>query len=150
MSVTIAAESPLSADAARLIAGSEAALAEHYTPEECFSFDAAQLAVPEARFLVARREGRAIGCVALVNCGDYGEVKRLYVAPEARGLGVGRALMAALEAEARAQGLALVRLETGDKLAAAVALYEALGYNRRGPFGDYADIPASTFMEKRL
>ena len=150
MPVTIAAESPLTNDAATLIEGSEAALRAHYTAEECFSFDAAELAGDDVRFYVARRDGTPVGCVALVDCGDYGEVKRLYVPDTARGLGVAGALMDHLEAEAAAVGLSAVRLETGDKLKAAVGLYTARGYARRGPFGDYADIPASTFMEKQL
>ena len=150
MSLIIRAESPLTEDAAKLIEGSEAALREHYTADECFSFDAAQLATPETHFWVARNDGVAVGCVAMVNCGDYGEIKRLFVPHHARGLGVAKALMDALETEAASQGLPVVRLETGDKLVAAVALYEARGYVRRGPFADYEDIPASMFMEKRL
>lgn len=150
MTFIITAESPLTADAAALIDGSEAALREHYSAEECFSFDAAELSSDDTRFFVARRGGVALGCVALVNCGDYGEVKRLYVPASARGLGVARALMDHLERDAAAQGLGTVRLETGDRLEAAVALYAARGYVRRGPFADYADIAASTFMEKAL
>lgn len=150
MTLSIQAESPLTADAAALIDGSEAALRAHYSAEECFSFDATQLATPDTRFFVARRDGQALGCVALVNYGSYGEVKRLYVPDTARGQGVAKALMDHLEQNARRQGLAIVRLETGDKLEAAVALYAARGYTRRGPFADYEDIPASTFMEKHL
>ena len=150
MSLNIAVESPLTEDAGILIEGSEAALREHYTADECFSFDAAELAGDDVRFYVARLEGTPMGCVALVDCGDYGEVKRLYVPNSARGLGVAKALMDHLEAEAAARGLFAVRLETGDKLEAAVGLYAARGYARRGPFGEYEDIPASTFMEKTL
>ena len=58
--------------------------------------------------------------------------------------------MAALEAEARAQGLPLMRLETGDDLYPAHRLYERHGFLRCGPFGDYVDGPHSVFMEKRL
>jgi len=59
-------------------------------------------------------------------------------------------VMARLEADAVAANRHLVRLETGDRLTAAVGLYSALGYASRGPFGTYADHPASLFMEKRL
>lgn len=150
MALVVTKESPLTEDARVLIDGSEAALREHYSADECFSFDAAQLAGEDTRFFVARLEGTPMGCVALVNCGDYGEIKRLYVPHSARGLGVAKALMDHLEADAAAQGLACVRLETGDKLAAAVALYTARGYARRGPFADYEDLPVSLFMEKPL
>lgn len=148
----IAAESPLSPEGRALVAESQRALEEVYPPEEIFSLSAEELAGPETSFLVARAAdgGAALGCVALVAMPGYAEVKRLYVRPAARGAGVARALMAALEARARAAGLTLVRLETGDRLAAAVGLYRALGYAPRGPFGAYAEHPASLFMEKRL
>lgn len=149
MHPTIAPESPLSADGRALIAECQLALEAVYPPEEIFSFDAEDLAREAAAFLVARdATGRALGCVALVDCGGYAEVKRLFVRPEGRGLGLARALMAALEAEARRRGLAEVLLETGDRLSPAVALYESLGYRTRGPFGDYREHPASLFMGK--
>ncbi|MBC6442311.1 MAG: GNAT family N-acetyltransferase [Rhodobacteraceae bacterium] len=150
MTLAITPESPLTDDATVLIAGSETALRAHYTAEECFSFDATQLAAPGVTFLVARNEGRAVGCVALVNRGTYGEIRRLYVPQAARGRGVARALMARLESYARAAGLSSVKLETGTRLGPAVRLYHTLGYTRCGPFADYANSPVSTFMEKLL
>jgi len=144
-------ESPLTEDGQVLIAQSQGALEEVYDASEIFSFSAAELARPDTHFLVARGAGgAALGCVALVDCGGYGEVKRLYVRPEGRGLGTARALMAALEALAARLGLAEVLLETGDRLVPAVALYESLGYRVRGPFGDYPEHPASLFMGKRV
>jgi len=148
--LTIAVESPLSADGLALIAGSETALAKVFRPDEIFTLDPQQLAVPEIRFFVARDHGVPVGCVALMHCGGYGEIKRLYVSGKGRGKGTARALMAALEADAQAQGLAVMRLETGPVLAPAIALYRSLGYLERGRFGDYADHPASLFMEKQL
>lgn len=150
MPLTIHQESPLTDDAYRLIEGSEQALRAVYTPDECFTFTAKQLDDPAISFLVARLDGQAIGCVALVDLGDYGEVKRLFVDPASRGTGAARALMARLETTARAAGHTEIMLETGEKLAAAVALYRALGFTRRGPFGDYEDHPASLFMAKPL
>jgi putative acetyltransferase len=151
MTLIIAPESPLSPDGRALVAESQAALEEVYPPEEIFSLDPAELAAEAAAFLVARDgAGRALGCVALVDCGGYGEVKRLFTRPEGRGRGVARALMAALEAEAAARGLPVVRLETGDRLVPAVTLYRRMGYADRGPFGAYAEHPASLFLEKRV
>lgn len=150
MPLTIHQESPLTDDAHRLIEGSEQALRAVYTPDECFTFTAKQLDDPAISFLVARLDGQAIGCVALVDLGDYGEVKRLFVDPASRGTSAARALMARLETTARAAGHTEIMLETGEKLAAAVALYRALGFTRRGPFGDYEDHPASLFMAKPL
>lgn len=147
----IAVEDPLTADALALIDGSEAALREVYTPDECFAYSPQELAAPNVRFYVARdADGVPMGCVAAADMGEYVEVKRLFVRPEAQGTGLGRKLMAHLEAEALATGHRLVRLETGDLLVAACALYERIGYARRGPFGDYEDVAASTFMEKAL
>ncbi len=151
MHPTIAPESPLSADGRALVAECQEALEAAYPPEEIFSLTPEELARESAAFLVARDDaGRAQGCVALVDCGGYGEVKRLYVRPEGRGLGLARALMAALEAEARDRGLAEVQLETGSRLRSAVALYESLGYSTRGPFGAYPEHPASHFMAKAV
>jgi len=147
----IAVESPLTQDAATLIEGSEAALREVYTPDECFTFTAAELASDDIIFLVARDDTDApLGCVALCDYETYGEVKRLYVPPAGRGQGTARALMDELEERARLLGHAQVKLETGDKLAAAVKLYTSLGYTPCGPFGDYEEHPASLFMTKPL
>ena len=148
--LTVAAESPVTTEGRHLIEGSEAALREHYPPEDCFSFSPEELAGSDSTFLVARELGEPVGCVALVDCGGYGEIKRLYVRPEWRHRGVADVLMNRLEADARNQGLGIVRLETGSRLAAAVRLYERRGYNRCSKFGCYRDHPASLFMEKRL
>ncbi|MBA84833.1 GNAT family N-acetyltransferase [Thalassobius sp. S69A] len=150
MTLSISVESPLTPDGLALVDGSEQALRAVYSADECFTFSARELDRPEIIFLVARRNAAAVGCVALVDCGTYGEVKRLFVTPAARGTGAARALMAQLETTSRAQGHTRVMLETGDKLAAAVALYRDLGYAKRGPFGSYADHPASLFMSKPL
>jgi len=150
MPVTIATETPLSAEGRALVEASQRALLEVYPPEECFSYSAEELATRNTQFLVARADGAPVGCVALVDEVRYGEVKRLYVESWMRGRGVGRALMDALEAAARDIGLGLLRLETGAALGAAVGLYRAMGYAECAPFGDYPDIPSNLFMEKRI
>lgn len=148
--ITIAQESPLSEDGRTLLAGSDTALRAVYSADECFTLNPEELVDDTITFLIAREEGVALGCVALVDCGTYGEVKRLFVAPQARGKSLSRLLMADLEARATALGHGAVNLETGDKLEAAVALYKKLGYRVCGPFGDYPDHPASLFMTKDL
>ena len=148
--LTVAAESPVTSEGRLLIEGSEAALREHYPPEDCFSFSPEELTGSESTFLIAREFDEPIGCVALVDCGGYGEIKRLYVRPEWRHRGVADELMDRLEADARNQGFGVVRLETGSRLAAAVQLYERRGYRRCARFGCYRDHPASLFMEKCL
>lgn len=147
----IAPTSPLTPMARALIAGSQEALLAVYGPDEIFTLSAEELAATQGMtFYVASRDNAGLGCVASLDCGSYAEVKRLYVAPAGRGTGLARALMARLEADARASGKTVVMLETGPELLAATALYRALGYVARGPFGDYPPHPASLFMEKRL
>jgi len=148
--ICIKRESPITDDGHMLINGSEAALRAVYTPDECFTFTADELQGDKVSFFVARKDGEAMGCVALINEAAYGEVKRLYVPDHARGLGIAKILMAHLEEQARIKGLQSVKLETGNKLAAAVALYKSLGYTVCGKFGPYEDDPVSTFMEKAL
>jgi putative acetyltransferase len=77
-------------------------------------------------------------------------VKRLYVPPRARGLGLGRRLLAELEAQARRERLTLLRLETGIRQPEALGLFRAAGFLEIAAFGDYAPDPLSVFMEKTL
>jgi putative acetyltransferase len=150
ITLDIRTESPLSPDARALIDASQAALEAVYAADEIFTLDPEELAAPNAQFLVARVDGKAVGCIALVDMLRYGELKRLFVDAAARGLGLGQRLVAEAEAAARDVGLKVLRLETGPELVPAVKLYRSLGYRERGPFGDYADLPCSLFMEKRL
>jgi putative acetyltransferase len=150
LTLDIRTESPLSPDARALIDASQASLEAVYAADEIFSLDPEDLAAPNAQFLVARVDGKAVGCIALVDMLRYGEIKRLFVDAAARRLGLGQRLVAEAEAAARDLGLKVLRLETGPELVPAVKLYRSLGYRERGPFGDYADLPCSLFMEKRL
>ena len=105
-----------------------------------------------ATFLVARdTDGRAVGCGALRPHRDgVAEVKRMYVRPDARGRGVSRVLLAALEDAARDRGFHTIRLETGTEQPEAMALYAGAGYVPIEGFGAYADHPASRCFERRL
>ena len=94
--LAITVESPLSPDGLALIAGSQAALLDVFAPDEIFTLDPSELAVPAITFFVARDTGRAIGCVALADCGDYGEIKRLVYA------GADQTFAAQLDAEKEA------------------------------------------------
>jgi DNA-binding MarR family transcriptional regulator len=85
---------------------------------------------PPGCFLVARLDGRAIGCAGLKVIDErIGEVKRMWVAPSARGLGLGRRLLAAIEERAQQGGLRTLRLETNGSLTEAIALYRKTGYH---------------------
>jgi putative acetyltransferase len=103
------------------------------------------------RFFVARWERRTIGCGALVLARDgSAEIKRMFVLPQARGRGVGRRILRQLEDAARAEGVTVIRLETGIHQPEAIGLYRASGFVDIGPFGSYVADPLSRFMEKRL
>ena len=89
--------------------------------------------------LVARDDdGTPVGCGALRPLEPgAAELKRMYVVPAARGRGVSRLLLVALEAEAAARGWTTLRLETGTRQPAAVGLYTAAGYRPVEAFGHY-------------
>ena len=86
-------------------------------------------------FIVARLRGEPIGCGALKTATPP-EIKRMWVAPEARGLGVGRRILAELERHALAQGASAIRLETNRVLGEAQQLYRSSGYVEVEPFND--------------
>ena len=103
--------------------------------------------------LVARDDGgTALGCGALRALAEcVAEVKRMYVVPAARGGGVAKAMLAALEDAARDRGWTTLRLETGTRQPEAIGLYAGAGYRRVGEFGAYVDAPDaedSLFFER--
>ena len=144
-------ENPRDDGVTELIAALDSYLASLYPPQSNHFLDLEQLSRPEIRFFVARRGGPPLACGALrIDAQGYGEVKRMYVAPPARGQGLGRAILARIEEQAAREGLRLMRLETGVRQAEAIALYRSCGYVDCDPFGDYRPDPLSRFMEKRL
>jgi GNAT superfamily N-acetyltransferase len=109
----------------------------------------AELGPPHGAFLVGYREGVAICCGGVKRLDDrHCELKRMYVAPEARGGGVGRALLRALEHAARSLGYEIARLDTGPRQPGAQHLYESDGYAAIANFN--GNPVASFFGEKRL
>ena len=109
-------------------------------------------APPQGELLLAwGKDGRALGCVALRPIAPDGccEMKRLYLAPAARGLGLGRALAEAIVSVARTCGYSEMRLDTLESMTSAIRLYERLGFVRIAPY--YAPTPPDTvFMGLRL
>jgi ribosomal protein S18 acetylase RimI-like enzyme len=100
---------------------------------------------------VLRSDGTPAACGGVKLFGsDYGELKRMYVRPQFRGLGFGRLMLEHLADYMRAQGITLLRLETGIHQHAAISLYERLGFYRIPPFGSYTDDPLSRYYEKQL
>jgi putative acetyltransferase len=148
--VRIAAERPMRADVAALLRASRSMMAGLYPPESCHGLDLAAYEDPEVTLFVARENGVALACGAFQLHGDgTAEIKSMFVAPQARGHGIGRKVLEAIEAAVRGRVNAL-RLETGVKQLPAIRLYEAAGFRRRGPFGSYRDDPLSVFMEKAI
>ena len=91
-------------------------------------------APPQGRLLLARLDGRAVGCVALKDLGDGRcEMKRMFVRVDAQGRGVGRALATAIVDEARAAGYRTMRLDTSIRQLEAQALYRSLGFRPSEP-----------------
>ena len=109
-------------------------------------------APPGGELLLARgRDGAAVGCVGLRPMGEAGfaEMKRLYVLPEGRGLGLGRALVAGIVAAAERLGYREVRLDTLPDMAAAMALYERMGFVRIPPYYE-TPVAGTVFFARRL
>jgi DNA-binding MarR family transcriptional regulator/GNAT superfamily N-acetyltransferase len=111
--------------------------------------EAADMMSPRGVFLVAISDGLPLGCVGLKGSGsELAEIKRLWVAPSARGLGLGRRLMEAAEDAARMKSIKILRLDTNSALPEAGQLYRSTGWTEIDRFNDdpYPDL----FFEKLL
>ncbi len=105
---------------------------------------------PRGAILLARRGPDLCGCVALRPIDDATcEMKRLYVRPAYRSLGVGRELVTRLLDSARGRGYARIRLDTLPTMAGAIRLYRGLGFREIEPYV-YNPVPGTLFMEKAL
>ena len=138
---------------AELLRRSEEYAHSLYPPEGVHMLPSEELRSASVRFLVARNgpADAVVGCGAVVlDDGSSAEIKRMFVDPAARGRGIGAELLRALEQAAGAEGVTVVRLETGPSQPEALGLYRRFGYRERGPFGAYRADDHSVFMEKRL
>ncbi len=151
MTVTIEKEPPRQAEIIDLLHQSDLYAQSLYPAESNHLVDIATLEKPEVGFFVARHQGAIVGCCALVDAKDgTGEIKRMFVDPNARGLRIGRRLLERVEAYGRDIGLSAIRLETGIYQPEAIGLYRSAGYLDIEPFGSYRPDPLSLFMEKPL
>jgi putative acetyltransferase len=150
MKLAIARESPLQPDNRALIAALDAHANALYPPSSNHLVDAETLEAEGVRFFAARADGVAVGCGGYRRLGPDAEIKRMFVADAARGLGVGRAILSALEAAARDEAVAVLRLETGTLNTEALGLYRSTGFVETGPFGSYGPDKLSVFMAKSL
>ena len=156
--LVVRVERPDQPEVMALLAALDDYLASLYAPEDNHILSVQDLLAPEVSFYVARLGPHIVGTGAVrrmsgeaANAGSpYGEIKRMYVDPAQRGLGVGAALLSALEAQLRREGLRWALLETGSEQTAAVRLYERQGYQKRPHFGGYPDNGLSVFYGKAL
>lgn len=148
--VTVGFEPPTAAGLTAMHAARIAFNFEGYDPEDCFTPPIAALGNPDMRFRVARVNGTVAGMAALRIDDGWGEVKAVFVDPGMRGNGVARALMDELEAVARSEGLARLRLETGNLHTDALAFYLRLGWVEIPRFDPYPINETSIFFEKVL
>jgi putative acetyltransferase len=151
MAAVITPERPDSLDAAALIAELEAHLASSYPSQSRHGYSVEKLLARGVSFFVVRVDDHPAGCggVELVGA-EYGEIKRMYVRPRFRGLGLAKLMVDHLVAHAKSRGVPLMRLETGIHQRAAIALYERMGFRPIPPFGDYTDDPLSRCYELRI
>ncbi len=107
-------------------------------------------APPCGALLIGISKGKTVGCVAVRPLdGEVCEMKRLYVKPDARGLGLGRQLAQEIIGVATALGYSLMRLDTLDRLTEAMRLYETIGFQRSGPYYDNP-LPGVVYWELDL
>jgi putative acetyltransferase len=151
MPTLIVAERPDTMDATILIRELDGYLEPPYPQESRHGFSVEQLLREAVAFFIMRHDGIPAGCGGVKLFGTaYGEIKRMYVRPQFRGLGLGKLMLHHLADYARHQGVAVLRLETGIYQPEAIGLYERYGFQRIPPFGAYKEDPLSVFYEKRI
>lgn len=151
MTITISAENPDSPDSLQLIAELDEHLMEKPYPQESrHAFDVQTLIRQKVAFFVARHNGEPAGCGGVKLFEEYGEVKRMFVRPRFRGLGLGKHMLQHLSGYSLERGIKILRLETGIHQTEAIGLYEGFGFRRIPPFGEYREDPMSVYLEKQL
>ncbi len=153
--VAITALHPLSAEAAYLLAASDAMMRALYPGIEAHLESAAALAAAPGLMLGVWQGGQCVACGAVKHLlqedgQPVGEIKRVFVLPQARRQGLARRLMQHLEQSLCEQGIGWARLETGVHQPEALALYASLGYQRCAAFGAYQANATGVLMLKRL
>lgn len=152
MPITIIEVRPDSPDAAQLINELDAHLnLLPYPQQSRHAYSIAKLLRESVVFFVTHYAGEPAACGGLKLFGtEYGEIKRMYVRPIYRGLGLGKEMLNHLAEYAREHQVGLLRLETGIYQTDAIGLYERYGFQRRPPFGEYKEDPLSVYYEKPI
>ena len=149
--VVISLERPDSEDAVALITELEAHLDPLYPKASRHGYSVEKLLRQGVFFFIIRDKDVLIGCGGVQFFGtEYGEIKRMYVRPQFRGLGFAKLMLNHLEDYSRRNGINVLRLETGIHQQDAIALYERAGFQLIAAFGDYKPDPLSRFYEKQM
>jgi GNAT superfamily N-acetyltransferase len=153
MTITVSPEDPQSPEAQELLNAFVEEVRHRYEapPADVGDFDPALVSVPKSAFLVARVEGRAVGCGALVPMeDDIVEIKRMFVHPHERGHGIAKKILDRLQSLAREFDYDRIRLETGTKQPESIALYGKSGFYRVPNFPPFENDRTAICFEKRI
>ena len=151
MTTIIVPERPDTADARMLIDELETHLAPFYPATSRHGYSVEKLIQQGVAFFIVRQDGVPAGCGGVQFFGtEYGELKRMFVRPQFRRLGLAKLMLEHLEQYTREHHIQLLRLETGIHQKEAIGLYQRMGFQSIPPFGDYVDDPLSKFFEKQI
>ena len=151
--ITIAKEDPRSPEVSRLLSAFVDEVKKRYDspPADVGVFDPELVSAPRSVFLVARRDGNAVGCGALVPMDESAvEVKRMFVAKDERGHGIATMILDELERLAREFDYDAMRLETGVKQPESIALYGKAGFYRIPNFAPFEKDSSAVCFEKKI
>lgn len=149
--VVVSIEPPIQAEVSSLLREADAVAAALYPGEDRRPITAKSLEKPGTYVLVARCAGKAVGlCVLFHRADKTAELKRMIVDRNARGMGIGKALLQGAEAEALRLGAQEIVLEVGIRNTEAQALYRRAGYQPCDAFPPYKALPISLFMHRLI
>ena len=153
MTITVSPEDPSAPEAQALLTAFVDEIRHRYDapPADVGYFDPTVVSVPKSAFLVARVEGRAVGCGALVPLeDDVVEIKRMFVLPQERGHGIAKKILDRLQSLAQEFDYDRIRLETGTKQPESIALYGKSGFYRVPNFPPFENDHTAVCFEKRI
>jgi putative acetyltransferase len=153
MTITVSPEDPRSPEAQELLNAFVEEVRHRYEapPSDVGDFDPVLVSAPKSAFLVARVEGRAVGCGALVPMeDDIVEIKRMFVHPRERGHGIAKKILDRLQSLAQEFDYDRIRLETGTKQPESIALYGKSGFYRVPNFPPFENDHTAICFEKRI
>jgi putative acetyltransferase len=148
MVISVELADPRHPDVQELLRTGHAAMHAQFPAKRQIPFSIESLLADGGHVFVARAEGRAVGCCALFLSGEFAELKKVYVAPDARRQGAADHLVAHVEAFAKGAGFEQLKLETGVTLSAAYRLYLRRGFTRCDAFGSHVKSSESLFFTK--